>query len=93
MCFVIGYLLPFHRQRLCEITITVEKTYCRHIHIAVARFLQIIACENSQTARVDVQYMGKAVFHAEIGYTGAFPVVRYFHVLFEFFVDEAYTLH
>ena len=52
---ILGNLVALCRKYLCEITVTVEETYCDEVHVHVAGFLKIVAGKNTETTGVDAQ--------------------------------------
>ncbi len=57
LCLVVRNLLPFHRESLCEISVAVKETYGCHVHVAVARFLQVVSGKNAKTTGVNLKYV------------------------------------
>ena len=90
---VVGDLLAFRRKRLREIAVAIEETDGGHIYVAVRRLLDIIARENTQTARINLQHMAQTVFHREISDTRFFLVLRSVHISAELGIHIVQLLH
>ena len=65
---VVGDLLTVHRERLSEITVTVQEAHRGHVDATVTRLFHIVARKNTQATRIDLERIAQAIFHAEIGY-------------------------
>ena len=90
---VIGDLLTLRRQRLGEITVAVEESYCRHIYVAIRCLFDIVARQNSKTAGINFQNMGQTVFHREIGDGRFLLVLLSIHVSAELCIYIVQLLH
>ena len=67
LCFVSRLLSPLSGEFLSKITVPVQQSDRDHRHVLVGRLLQIVAGQDAQTARIDLQRSMQAVFHREIG--------------------------
>ena len=70
LCLVVGNLFASHTETLRKVAVTVEKSDGTHVNIAVGRFFQIVACQNAQTAAVNLQHLVETVLHTEISHAG-----------------------
>ena len=77
---VVSDLLTFRRERLGEITVTVEETDCGHIHVAIRCLFDVVARQDTQTAGINIQHVGQTVLHREISDGRFFLVFRGVHV-------------
>ncbi len=65
---LVGRLLrAVGRQTLGEVTVAVEQTHGDHRNVLVRSLLQVVAGQNAQTARVDLQRRVQTVLHREVG--------------------------
>ena len=65
---IVGYLLSVYAQGLCEVAVAVEEAYGGHVDTRVGCFFDIVACEHTETAGIDLKAVAEAVLHGEIGY-------------------------
>ena len=49
LSFVVGNLLTIHRESLCKVTVTIQKTDCAKVYIAIRSLFQVVAGKNAQT--------------------------------------------
>ena len=66
LCLVVGDLLTFGREGLCEISVAIEETDSRHIDIAVGSLLEVVTRQDTQTTGIDLQHAGQTILHREI---------------------------
>ena len=90
--FVVGNLLTIHAEGLCEIAKTIKESYSHHIDIGVTGFLNVVACEDTETAGVDLQDLVQAILHAEIGHGSAIGARLHVHVCAELLVGVVHAL-
>ena len=90
---IVGDLLSVHRERLSEISITIQETHCCHVDAAVARLLDIVTSEDTQAARINLQSVAQAILHAEVGNRRKFLAVRLFHIFLEVGIDSVDLSH
>ena len=64
---VFGTLLAGDGDLLCEVAVTIQQTDAHHVGVRVGGLLHIVACQDAQTAGIDLQALHQAVFHAKIG--------------------------
>ena len=63
LCFVSRLLSPLSGEFLSKITVPVQQSDRDHRHVLVGRLLQIVAGQDAQPARIDLQRSMQAVFH------------------------------
>ncbi len=62
-----GLLLAVDGEALLEISVTVEETNSGEVDTAVRSLLEVVASEDAETARVDLEDVGETILHAEVG--------------------------
>ena len=87
LCLVVSNLLSIHRQRLSKVAITVQKTYCTKIYIAVRSFFQVVASQYTQTTGIYFQDAAQTIFHAEIGNRRTFCIRFHVQIISEFCIN------
>ena len=85
--FVVGNLLPIHRQRLSKVTVTIQETYRTKIYIAVRSFFQVVTGQYTQTTGIYFQDAAQTIFHAEISYRRTVFIRLHIHVISEFCIN------
>ena len=90
---VVGNLLTVHRECLREVAIAVEETDGRHIDVAVAGLFQIVAGQNTETARIYFQNVAQAIFHAEVGDRRYILPLLYLKIFFEMTIHLFDVVH
>ena len=90
---VVRDLLAFRTQGLGEITIAIEETDGSHIDVAVRRLFDIVAGENTQTTRVDLEYVRQTILHREISDRRFLLVFRRIHIGAEVRVNGIQMVH
>ena len=93
MCLVVGNLLTFGRERLGEVTIAIEETDSGHIYVAVRGFLEVVAGEDTETARIDFQYGSQTILHRVVSDRRLLSVRLHIHICAELLVNTVEFLH
>ena len=78
-----SHLTALRRELLREVSVTVEKAHGHHRVVLVRSLLEVVAGEDTQTARVDLQRRVQAVLHREVCDLGACRIGLLGHVLLE----------
>ena len=86
-------MLTFRTQSLGEITVAIEETDSGHIYVAIRCLFDIVARQDTQTTRVDLQHVGQTILHREICDSRFFLVFRRVHVSAELIVNLVQFLH
>ena len=84
---VVCNLLSVHGERLREVTKAIEETNGYHVYIAVGSFLEVVTSEDTQTARVDFEYMRETKLHAEVSNGSTLGIGLHVHIFAELAVD------
>ena len=85
---LVGRLLrPLRREPLREVAVTVEQPHGNHRHVLVRRLFEVVAGEDAQAARIDLQRRVQSVFHREVGDRRRLRIGFFAHVFVEHGVD------
>ena len=90
---IVGNLLSFRTESLCEIAVTIEETDSGHVNVAVGSLFDVVTGEDTQTTRVDLEHMRQTVLHREISDRRFFLVLRCVHVFAELSIYLVQLLH
>ena len=81
--FVGGLLRPLGREPLREVAVAVEQAHGGHRHVLVRSLLEVVAGQDAQTARIDLQRRMESVLHREVGDRRGLRVGLFVHVVAE----------
>ena len=78
-------------KHLGEIAVTVEKADSHKVHIHIRGLLEVVSCENTQTAGVNLEGSVKTVLHTEICHGRILALSFQRHILVKLRLDLAQT--
>ncbi len=84
LCIIFRNLIALRSDSLGEVTVPVEQADCRHIHIHIRRFLEVVSRQNTKPSRINLERTVQTVFHTEIGYRRILPLGLCRHISVEF---------
>ena len=87
LSLVLCYLLSVGGNLLVEVAVAVEEADAHHIGTEVTRLLDVVTGEDAETAGVDLQDIGDAILHTEVGDRGEVVPLRLIHIGPEAAVD------
>ena len=93
LSLVVGNLLAVHRQCLGKVAIAVKEANSSHVDVAVAGLFQIVTGQNTETARIDFQYMAQTILHAEVGDGGYVFAFFDVDIFFEMLIHRVDVVH
>ncbi len=73
-------LRPGGGEFLCKVAVSVQQSNRHHRYVAVARLLEVVACQNTEATRVYLQRGVQPVLHAEVGDRRPLLVLLFGHV-------------
>ena len=93
LCIVLSNLLAVHRKTLCEVTKAIEETYSTEVYVRVRSLLNVVACQDTKTTRINLQSLIQTKLHTEVSNRSTLLVRLNVHISTELLIDIIHLLH